>query len=65
MPKRFSDEKQISRQQRILLLIGEGRSVTKQQLVLQCGVSERTIERDMATLIEKYPIVPEWDNYSL
>ena len=44
MPQRISDEKQIERQWLILHKIARRYGVTKQQLVEETGVSERTIE---------------------
>ena len=50
MPQRNADEKQIERQWLILNKIDRRYGVTKQQLVEETGVSERTIERDLRLL---------------
>lgn len=50
MPQRMADEKQIERQWQILNKIDRRYGVTKQQLVEETGVSERTIERDLRIL---------------
>ena len=50
MPQRIADEKQIERQWMILNKIDRRYGVTKQQLIEETGVSERTIERDLRIL---------------
>ena len=62
MPQRIADEKQIERQWLILHKIARRYGVTKQQLVEETGVSERTIERDLRILIRYFPpIIDEKD----
>ena len=50
MPQRIADEKPIERQWMILNKIDRRYGVTKQQLIEETGVSERTIERDLRLL---------------
>lgn len=59
MPQRMADEKQIERQWRILNKIGRHYGVTKQQLVEETKVSERTIERDLRLLKRCFPSIRE------
>ena len=62
MPERIADEKQIERQWMILNKIGRRYGVTKQQLIAETGVSERTIERDIRILMRYFSsIVAEKD----
>ena len=62
MPQRIADEKQIERQWLILHKIARRYGVTKQQLVEETGVSERTIERDLRILMRYFPpIIDEKD----
>ncbi len=57
------DEEQVERQWRILQAIRRSIGVTKQELVWERKVSERTIERDIQTLSRMgFPIVDEIDN---
>ena len=59
MPQRISDEKQIERQWLILNKIDRRNGITKQQLIAETGVSERTIERDLRILIRYFPPIIE------
>ena len=57
-----SDEEQVERQWRILQAIRRSSGVTKQELVWERKVSERTIERDIQTLSRMgFPILDEID----
>lgn len=57
MPQRISDEKQIERQWLILNKIARRNGITKQQLIAETGVSERTIERDLPVLRRYFPAI--------
>ena len=57
MPQRISDEKQIERQWLILNKIARRNGITKQQLIAETGVSERTIERDLPVLMRYFPAI--------
>ena len=57
MPQRIADEKQIERQWLILNKITRRNGVTKQQLVKETDVSERTIERDIPILMRYFPSI--------
>ena len=59
MPQRIADEKQIERQWLILNKIDRRYGVTKQQLVQETGVSERTIERDLHILMRYFHSIIE------
>ena len=59
MPQRIADEKQIERQWLILNKIARRNGVTKQQLVEETGVSERTIERDLPILMRYFHSIIE------
>ena len=59
MPQRIADEKQIERQWLILNKIGRRNGITKQQLIADLGVSERTIERDLRILMRYFPPIIE------
>ena len=59
MPQRIADEKQIERQWLILHKIYRRYGITKQQLVEETGVSERTIERDLRILMRYFPPIIE------
>ncbi len=59
MPQRTTDEKQIERQWMILNKISRRYGATKQQLIAETGVSERTIERDIHTLMRYFPSIVE------
>ena len=59
MPERIADEKQIERQWMILNKIGRRYGATKQQLIKEVGVSERTIERDIRILMRYFPSIIE------
>ncbi len=59
MPQRISDEKQIERQWLILNKIDRRNGITKQQLIAEIGVSERTIERDLPILMRYFPSITE------
>ena len=57
MPQRIADEKQIERQWLILNKIARRNGITKQQLVEETKVSERTIERDLPILMRYFPAI--------
>ena len=57
MPQRVADEKQIERQWLILNKIIRRNGITKQQLIAESGVSERTIERDLRILMRYFPAI--------
>ena len=59
MPQRIADEKRIERQWMILNKITRRNGVTKQQLIAETGVSERTIERDIPILMRYFPSIIE------
>ena len=59
MPQRIADEKQIERQWLILNKIDRRNGITKQQLIAEMGVSERTIERDLRILMRYFPPIIE------
>ena len=57
MPQRIADEKQIERQWLILHKITRRNGITKQQLIAEIGVSERTIDRDLPILMRYFPSI--------
>ena len=59
MPQRTTDEKQIERQWMILNKINRRFGITKQELIAETGVSERTIERDIRILMRYFPSIIE------
>ena len=59
MSQRIADEKQIERQWSILNKITRRNGVTKQQLVEETKVSERTIERDLRILMRYFSSILE------
>ena len=59
MPQRIADEKRIERQWMILNKITRRNGVTKQQLIAETGVSERTIERDIPILMRYFSSIIE------
>ena len=59
MPQRIADEKQIERQWLILNKIARHNGVTKQQLIAEMEVSERTIERDLRILMRYFHSIIE------
>ena len=59
MPQRIADEKQIERQWLILNKIARHYGVTKQELIADTKVNERTIKRDLSTLMRYFPSILE------
>ena len=59
MPRRIADQKQIERQWLILHKIDRRYGITKQQLIEETKVSERTIERDLRLLKRCFPSIIE------